>query len=667
MMSLYARLAHRPIGTRINFGFGLILLLLCGIAVFNGLSLRTVGANVSEIDAAATRSEALSDFASALSDDEVQVTRYMRSPGGAELTAVRGAQKEVQARLAKLDGLLAEGSDGLKRDIATLDQRFDKIVAATKLRDATLSGMVAAAARLTNHYTTVTLQMVAASDAATGTAFRVQQALQSLIASARRYVTRPTADELDILTAAERRTRSETAEMKANPPASGAVRDLLGETGPTLDRLLGGIETLTVAAKDVDRGIVEWQQLAVRLGADTAALRGHMIELRDKQIALAGSAVTQILAIAIAVSVVGVTFGGLGALLLGRSISGPLQTLNRTVQAIARGDLTVPVTGTDRGDEIGALGRALEVFKANALARADLEARQVAEQSARQRRADRVDELVRGFEARIAGAIAIVTSAATELDATARSMTQVADATNGQAVASSAAAEETSANVQTVAAAAEELVASLQEIERQVQRSNEVAAHAARETTTTDAAMTSLAAAAERIGAAVTLISSIAGQTNLLALNATIEAACAGEAGRGFAVVAAEVKDLAGQTAHATSQIGEQIAAIQEASAQAVTAIRQIGETIVSVNAIAGTIAATVEEQTAATGEIARNASEAARGTQDVSENVSKVLASSSETGSAAQQVMAAAAELALQSENVQREVEDFLADIRAA
>ncbi|KQP51675.1 chemotaxis protein [Methylobacterium sp. Leaf399] len=355
------------------------------------------------------------------------------------------------------------------------------------------------------------------------------------------------------------------------------------------------------------------------------------------------------------------------AFAIARSIILPISGMTAAMRRLASGETAVDVPSQDAVDEMGDMAKAVDVFRRNAIARIELEAEQVAQQSARQRRADRVDQLVRSFEGRIAGSLEIVTSAATELDATARSMTGVADSTNGQAMASSAAAEETSANVQTVASAAEEMVASLQEIERQVQRSNEVAGHAAQEAEATTGAMTDLAAAAEKIGEAVTMISSIAGQTNLLALNATIEAARAGEAGRGFAVVASEVKELAGQTARATQEISSQIAAIQAASGLALTAIQQIGRTIVTVNTITGTIASTVVEQTAATNEISRNASEAARGTQDVSMNVARVLASSSETGSAAQQVLMAAAELATQSLTVKEEVDGFLADIRAA
>lgn len=352
---------------------------------------------------------------------------------------------------------------------------------------------------------------------------------------------------------------------------------------------------------------------------------------------------------------------------IARSIIGPISGMTQAMSRLAAGETELTVPSQDAVDEMGEMARAVDVFRQSAIARITLEEQQISEQSARQRRADRVDQLVRGFETRIEGSLHIVTSAAAELDATARSMTSVADATSNQALASSAAAEETSANVQTVATAAEEMVASLQEIERQVQRSNEVAGHAAREADTTTTAMSQLAQAAEKIGEAVTMISNIAGQTNLLALNATIEAARAGEAGRGFAVVASEVKELAGQTARATQEISGQIAAIQAASGQSLSAIQQIGRTIISVNEITGSIASTVVEQTAATNEIARNAMEAARGTQDVSMNVAGVLTSSGETGSAAQQVLGAAAELATQSLSVKRDVDEFLAAIRAA
>ncbi|MBT0767624.1 GAF domain-containing protein [Kineosporia sp. J2-2] len=89
-----------------------------------------------------------------------------------------------------------------------------------------------------------------------------------------------------------------------------------------------------------------------------------------------------------------------------------------------------------------------------------------------------------------------------------------------------------------------------------------------------------LGAASAAIGDVIKIISSIADQTNLLALNATIEAARAGDAGKGFAVVADEVKQLAQETARATGQVSDQIAAIQENARSVATGIQNTSEII---------------------------------------------------------------------------------------
>ncbi|MGA3400443.1 MAG: globin-coupled sensor protein [Acetobacteraceae bacterium] len=285
----------------------------------------------------------------------------------------------------------------------------------------------------------------------------------------------------------------------------------------------------------------------------------------------------------------------------------------------------------------------------------------------RQQRGDKVDGLLRGFEATTGMLVGTVASAATELRATAQSLSSTTDQTTEQASGVAAAVEQASVNVQTVASAAEELSSSISEIARQVAQSSSIAGKAVGDARRTDAIVKTLAGGAQKIGDVVGLISSIAGQTNLLALNATIEAARAGDAGKGFAVVASEVKNLANQTAKATGDISAQIAEIQTATAEAVQAIGTIAQTIDELSRIAASIAASVEEQGAATQEIARNVHEAASGTQEVSSNIVGVSRGAQETGAAASQVLEAAGELSKRAEQMSVDVGRFISAVKAA
>ncbi|MES1151405.1 MAG: methyl-accepting chemotaxis protein [Dongia sp.] len=208
--------------------------------------------------------------------------------------------------------------------------------------------------------------------------------------------------------------------------------------------------------------------------------------------------------------------------------------------------------------------------------------------------------------------------------------------------------------------------ASISEISRQVSDSSSAARNAVTQVEATGATMSDLAAAAQEIGGIVKLIGDIAGQTNLLALNATIEAARAGDAGKGFAVVASEVKSLANQTAKAAEEITGRISRIQSTTDSAVVAMTNVKTTIASVNEIAAAIAAAVEEQAAATKEISGNATQAAAGTDEVARNIAGVSRAADDAGSAASQVLTASGELAKQAEALRREVDGFIAKVRA-
>ncbi|WP_236823710.1 methyl-accepting chemotaxis protein [Blastochloris viridis] len=368
-------------------------------------------------------------------------------------------------------------------------------------------------------------------------------------------------------------------------------------------------------------------------------------------------------------SAVGIAFGLVMGFIIGQfGIVKPIRDLVAALQRLANGDYSFEVPGADRKDEVGEVARTARVFRDNGLENQRMQEEQkAAEARAAVEKKQAMHQLADGFEGAVGGIIGAVSSASTQLQGAAQTMSAAAEQTNRQSTAVASASEEASSNVQTVASAAEELAASVSEIGRRVNESAQIAAEAARDADATAGKVARLSQAAQKIGDIVGLISTIAGQTNLLALNATIEAARAGDAGKGFAVVASEVKSLADQTAKATAEISAQIEEIQASTSDSAHAIGQITETIRKMNEIATTIASAVEEQGAATTEIARNVQQASAGTAEVSSNIVGVTRAASDSSAASSQVLSAAGNLASQSDQLKHEVTRFLATVRAA
>ena len=342
--------------------------------------------------------------------------------------------------------------------------------------------------------------------------------------------------------------------------------------------------------------------------------------------------------------------------------------LGEAMSRLATGVTDIAIPGSDRRDEFGAMAKAVQFFRDSAVEKLRLEAEIKENQRLTQERGrEAMTKLADRFESRVAAIVKSVSSSATELHATAQSMSAMAATAGSQTTAVADASEQISAKVATVATATEELSTSIGAISRQVSQSSRVSQMAAEEAEGINAQINTLSEAAQQIGQVVDLINNIASQTNLLALNATIEAARAGEAGKGFAVVASEVKTLANQTAKATEEISRRIAGMQSAAGLMVDAIGKICSTISEINEIVSTFASAIEEQGTATNKIARNVQLAALGTQEVSNNIVGVTRAASETGVAATQTLGVAGGLSKQSNALLTEVDSFLAEVRAA
>ncbi|MCH2393128.1 methyl-accepting chemotaxis protein [Oceanibaculum sp.] len=357
------------------------------------------------------------------------------------------------------------------------------------------------------------------------------------------------------------------------------------------------------------------------------------------------------------------------AIWLALSISRPLVGMAGALNALAGGQTEVAIPAQDRGDEIGAIGRAVKRIEQNAIDRA-LAEKQAEEENRLRLEAEKkrvMAQLADQFEHNVGSIVRVVSSAANELEAAAQTLNSSLEETTAQADTVAAAATEASTNVETVATACEELAASVREIGQQVAQSSQVADRAVGTANQTQVTAEGLVAATQKIGEVVQLINEIAEQTNLLALNATIEAARAGEAGKGFAVVASEVKNLASQTAKATEDITLQIGEVQDGTQRTVGAIRDIAAVIGESREIASAIASAVEEQDAATQEISRNVMQASAGTQEVTSAIVQVSQAASEGGSAAGQVLSSAQELSQSSVRLRSEMDNFLAQVRAA
>ena len=357
---------------------------------------------------------------------------------------------------------------------------------------------------------------------------------------------------------------------------------------------------------------------------------------------------------------------GLGVLMIWRAIARPLSAITATTERVAGGDFDLAVPHSTRRDEIGALARAIEVFKEAMRRNQELNRKVVDEAAERDARARHIEATVESFRGSVDQVLKSLADNSSSMRDVAQDISGTATNASGQAHTAAGASQQAAANVAAVAGAAEELAAALAETGRQVTQAANVVKDADAKTGRSVAEIDGLATASERIGQVISLIQAIAEQTNLLALNATIEAARAGDAGRGFAVVAQEVKTLAGQTAKATNDISEQIAAIQGSTKGAVEAVREIGAAMRGINEVTSAIASAVEQQGVATKEISANAQMAADVNETLATNISSVNRAIAATKDSSGQVLSASEHLAVEADHLAQAVARFFDELHA-
>ena len=369
----------------------------------------------------------------------------------------------------------------------------------------------------------------------------------------------------------------------------------------------------------------------------------------------------------IALACVPALFGFLGlAWWLSAGVTRPLAAVEAAIARLSRGETTIAIPGTERGDEVGVVAKAVEVFRQSLIERDELKSEELRHTEQRRHQAEAVQVAVARFRTEADDVLGFLRSASDDMAKTASELTQVANQNRASADAAEDQATRDSSHVSAVASATEELSTTVAEVGEQIAQASRTTAEGAELGRRAHQSVGALAQSAERIGAIVDLIREIADQTNLLALNATIEAARAGIAGRGFAVVASEVKALAAQTTRATEEIATNVGAIQGATREAVAQIVTVTETLGRIEEASTAIAAAVREQAVTTLEISGRATDVARGTAELSSAIGEVSSSAAETTLVATRVSEVAGSLREAAQRLDGRIRDFLNDVAA-